>query len=248
MKEIVERMKEKIIIVLQMILFSCLILNFLCKATPQVVWQTLGTTTKNEKKVVVIDAGHGGIDPGKVGIHGELEKDINLEIALKCKEYLEQQQIEVIMTREQDGGLYRESDSNKKIVDMKNRVSIIEEKKPDLAVSIHQNSYSTENVSGPQVFYYRDSLQGKKMAQIMQNQLNETLMPQKSRVEKDNHTYYLLKKTSVPIVIVECGFLSNDREASLLASNNYQERVAWAIYLGILDSLKDIGTGGNTKS
>lgn len=237
--EIMGRMREKIIITLQMIVFFYLLLSFFCKAAPQ-VWQTFGTSTQNEQKVVVIDAGHGGIDPGKVGIHGELEKDINLQIALKCKDYLEQQQIEVIMTREHDQGLYREADSNKKIVDMKNRVSVIEEKKPSLAVSIHQNSYSTENVSGPQVFYYRDSLQGKKMAQIMQNQLNQILMPQKNRVEKDNHTYYLLKKTSVPLVIVECGFLSNDREASLLSGENYQERVAWAIYLGIIDYLRDM--------
>ena len=121
------RMREKIIITLQMIVFFYLLLSFFCKAAPQ-VWQTFGTSTQNEQKVVVIDAGHGGIDPGKVGIHGELEKDINLQIALKCKDYLEQQQIEVIMTREHDQGLYREADSNKKIVDMKNRVSVIEEK------------------------------------------------------------------------------------------------------------------------
>ncbi len=89
---------------------------------------------------IVIDAGHGGIDPGKVGINGALEKDINLAIALKLQKNLEQNGINTVMTRTDDGGLYEESDSNKKVRDMKNRLSIIEEAKPALAVSIHQNS------------------------------------------------------------------------------------------------------------
>ena len=103
---------------------------------------------QEEVTTVVIDAGHGGIDPGKVGINDALEKDINLSIAMKLKKYLEQQDIRVIMTRETDMGLYEESDSNKKVRDMKNRLAIMEKTAPALTISIHQNSYPEESVSG----------------------------------------------------------------------------------------------------
>lgn len=183
---------------------------------------------------VVIDAGHGGIDPGKVGVNDALEKDINLSIAMKLKKYLEQQDIRVIMTREKDMGLYEESDSNKKVRDMKNRLAIMEEIKPELVISIHQNSYPEESVSGMQVFYYETSTEGKQLAEIMQQTMIESLKPQKERTAKANDTYYLLKKTSAPIVIVECGFLSNHTEAKLLVSSDYQEKMAWAIHMGVL--------------
>lgn len=185
-------------------------------------------------KCVVIDAGHGGIDPGKVGINNALEKDINLAIAQKVKKYLEAQDIKVIMTREDDNGLYDDNDTNKKVCDMKERLRIIEEAAPKLAISIHQNSYPQEEVSGVQVFYYKDSLEGEKAAFIMQEQMIQTLQPNKERQAKENGSYYLLKKTSVPIMIVECGFLSNRNEAELLITDEYQNRVAWAIHLGIL--------------
>lgn len=183
---------------------------------------------------VVIDAGHGGIDPGKVGVNDALEKDINLSIAMKLKRYLEQQNIRVIMTREADMGLYEESDSNKKVRDMKNRLAIMEEIKPELVISIHQNSYPEEAVSGMQVFYYETSVEGKRLGEIMQQTMIESLKPQKERTAKANDTYYLLKKTSAPIVIVECGFLSNHTEAKLLVSSEYQEKMAWAIHMGVL--------------
>ena len=189
---------------------------------------------QEEVTTVVIDAGHGGIDPGKVGINDALEKDINLSIALKLKKYLEQQDIRVVMTRETDMGLYEESDSNKKVRDMKNRLAIMEEIKPELVISIHQNSYPEESVSGMQVFYYETSTEGKRLAEIMQQTMIVSLKPQKERTAKANDTYYLLKKTSAPIVIVECGFLSNRAEAELLVSSDYQEKMAWAIHMGVL--------------
>lgn len=193
---------------------------------------------QEDVKTVVIDAGHGGIDPGKVGINDALEKDINLSIALKVKRYLEQQDIRVVMTRENDDGLYEESDSNKKVQDMKNRLAIMEEAKPKLTVSIHQNSYPEESVSGMQVFYYETSTEGKALAEIMQQTMIDSLKPQKERAAKANDTYYLLKKTTVPIIIVECGFLSNSTEAELLCTDEYQERMAWAIHMGILRYLE----------
>lgn len=195
------------------------------------------TNTLNNTPTIVIDAGHGGIDPGKVGINGALEKDINLAIALKLEKLLKASGINIVMTRTEDKGLYSENDSNKKVQDMKNRLAIIEDAEPVLAVSIHQNSYPDESVSGVQVFYYSDSLKGKEAAEIMQKQMIKTLEPEKEREAKDNKTYYLLKKTSVPLLIIECAFMSNPKEANLLTQNDYQEKVAWSIYLGIMQSI-----------
>lgn len=193
--------------------------------------------SKSERPLVVIDAGHGGIDPGKVGVNRALEKDINLSIAKKVRRYLELADVEVLMTREGEEGLYRPEDTNKKVQDMKNRVTFIDSSEADLAVSIHQNSYSEEYVKGAQVFYYANSLQGKTMAEIMQKTLAETLDGENRRAAKANDSYYLLKKTQTPIMIVECGFLSNRGEADLLLNEDYQDRVAWAIHLGILRHL-----------
>lgn len=229
-------MSEKQSKIMGFVMSFLLILSMLivAKESAELV-NVLHMQEKTEKTTtVVIDAGHGGIDPGKVGINDALEKDINLSIALKVKKYLEQQDIKVVMTRETDEGLYEEKDSNKKVRDMKNRLAIIEETNPALAVSIHQNSYPEESVSGMQVFYYKDSQEGTKAAHLMQKTMIECLKPQKERVAKENGTYYLLKRTSVPIIIVECGFLSNPTEAELLTSSAYQEKAAWAIHMGIL--------------
>lgn len=187
-----------------------------------------------EKPCVVIDAGHGGIDPGKVGINGAPEKDINLQVALQVKKFLEANDIRVIMTRETDDGLYGEGDSNKKVQDMKRRVELIEEENPVIAVSIHQNSYPEEYVHGAQVFYYSGSGEGQRLAEEIQSQLVEKADPANKRQVKANDSYYLLKKTAVPIVIVECGFLSNQAEADKLCTGEYQEKLAWAIHMGIV--------------
>ncbi len=192
---------------------------------------------KAEKPCVVLDAGHGGIDPGKVGINNEDEKDINLQITLLVKKYLEANDIRVVLTREGDEGLYDSDVENKKVQDMKRRIELIEETDPAVTVSIHQNSYPEEYVHGAQVFYYETSAQGKLLAEMIQKQLVEKLDPENKRQVKANDSYYLLKKTKVPIVIVECGFLSNQKEAEKLCSPEYQERVAWAICMGILQYL-----------
>ena len=189
------------------------------------------------EKCVVIDAGHGGMDPGKIGINNMAEKDINLSIAWKVKKYLEFNDVRVVMTRESDQGLNDPDASNKKVQDMKRRLELIEDTDPDLAVSIHQNSYPEEYVHGAQVFFYADSPVGKQLAELLQAQLVEKADPDNTRQIKPNDSYYLLKKTSVPIVIVECGFLSNWEEAEKLCGEAYQEKIAWAICVGILQHL-----------
>ena len=187
---------------------------------------------------IVVDAGHGGFDSGKVGIGNILEKEINLAIARKVQENLEAAGIEVVMTRESDQGLYDENEENKKQQDMKKRCEMINESGADLAVSIHQNSYTEEYVCGPQVFYYETSQKGKELAQILQETLNEKLDIARPREIKADNTYYILKRTQIPTVIAECGFLSNTEEAEKLTSEEYQEQVAEAVCEGILQYLK----------
>ena len=194
-------------------------------------------TEATDQKVVVVDAGHGGRDPGKVGVDGCLEKDLNLEIAKKVQAILEQQDIKVIMIRDTDKGLYEEQTSNKKVQDMKNRCALINETEPDCVVSIHQNSYHEEYVSGAQVFYYSSSAEGKALAEALQSELVSYADPENHRQAKANDSYYLLKKTEAPIAIVECGFLSNWEEAAKLQDDGYQSRVAWAVSMGILTYL-----------
>ena len=190
------------------------------------------------KRTVVLDSGHGGFDPGKESSDGILEKHINLAIAERLKELLEKEGIRVVMTRTDDNGLYTESDSNKKIADMKKRCAIIDAAKADIVVSIHQNSYHEENVFGAQVFYYQTSTEGEKAAGIIQDALQK-VNPDNTKKIKANNTYYILKKTEVPTVIVECGFLSNYKEAQKLVTEDYQKSVAEAVAEGILSYIKE---------
>lgn len=196
-----------------------------------------GSTSAGKRRTVVIDAGHGGIDPGKVGVNQVLEKDINLEIAEKLKSFLEAADVEVVLTREGDEGLYEATDGNKKIADMKARCQTIEESGADIVVSIHQNSYHEETVRGPQVFYYTHSEEGKELAESVQASFDGLLGEQNTRTAKGNADYYLFLHVKQPIVIVECGFLSNQEEAEKLADPIYQEKVAWVIHLGVLKYL-----------
>ena len=188
-----------------------------------------------QSKTVVIDVGHGGIDSGKVSEDGILEKDVNLVIAKKLAQLLEQEDIEVTLTREDDRGLYRDSDQNKKTTDLRNRCKMIEDINPICTVSIHQNSYPSPEVRGAQVFYYRHSTQAQKLAQLIQESIRERVDPDNTRQEKPNDSYYMLKRSTSPTVIVECGFLSCPKEAQLLTEEDYQNKLAWAIHMAVLN-------------
>lgn len=193
--------------------------------------------TGKKKPVVILDAGHGGNDSGKISVDGSFEKDINLKIVMRLKAYLEASDVEVVLTRENDAGLYEESDSKKKMADMKKRCQIINDTNPDLTVSIHQNSYHQEEIYGGQVFYYKGSEKGKNLAEILQKRFDYVLGERNTRLAKANDNYYLLLHVKTPIVIAECGFLSNWKESALLNSEEYQDRVAWTIHMGILQYL-----------
>lgn len=193
---------------------------------------------KSEKQTVVLDPGHGASDSGKVGVNGALEKDINLAIAKMVKKELEKKDICVVMTRKKDECLASDPSGNQKIQDMRARVELINKTKPKIAVSIHQNSFHQSNVKGAQVFYFIHSVEGEKHAAIMQEILRGVDVGNTKQPKADD-TYYLLKKTEVPLLIVECGFLSNPEEAEKLSEEEYQKQMAKAIAEGILACLQD---------
>ena len=194
----------------------------------------------SQKPTIVVDCGHGGVDPGKGGGNGSYEKDINLAIGMFLKEALEKKKCEVIMTRESDTGLYQDTDSNKKIADLRKRVELMNQDNVDLVVSIHQNSFSGASSKGAQVFYQTGSASGEAFAKMLQAQLASSLDSNNHRQAKGNADYYLLKNTKPTAVIVECGFLSNSEEAQKLCDKTYQRQVAWAIAQGTLQYIESL--------
>ena len=198
----------------------------------QAAMAAINKTAPGSKAIIAIDAGHGGFDPGKVGTRDTLEKDINLAIALKVEKLLTDSGYTVYMTRTEDVALAEEGAGRKKMSDLVNRVKAIADSGADLAVSIHQNSYSA-GTKGAQVFYYKNSEQGKILAGSLQDAVREVIGDGNKRVEKGNDTYYMLKKVSCPFAIVECGFLSNPEEEALLGEESYQEKMAAGICEGI---------------
>ena len=194
--------------------------------------------TSDDKSItIVIDPGHGGPDPGKISPSGILEKDINLQISSTLKTLLKNRGYNVIMTRYDDNDLSSENSKHTKVDDLAKRVSIMSQDDVSLVVSIHQNSYTQESVKGPQVFYYKDSAEGKKLAASIQEAFDLVIGDENTRTIKPNGEYYLLVHSPMPLVICECGFLSNWEEAKLLATPTYQKSIAKAICQGILEYL-----------
>lgn len=225
--------------ILKLVMLGIMMFSMFVVAREGAVYVNSVQVENKKNTCIVIDVGHGGSDPGKVGVGGQLEKDINLKIAQMLKQFLQAEGITVVMTREGDEGLYDENASNKKVQDMKKRLEMIESADPVLVVSIHQNSYHQEYVKGAQVFYYETSESSRRLAGTLQEQLR-ILDPENNRKPKGNDSYFLLKKTSKPIVIVECGFLSNYEEAEKLSSDLYQEKLAWNIHMGIMKYLNGV--------
>ena len=184
-------------------------------------------------KTIVIDAGHGGQDGGVVGASGVKESEINLAIAIKLKKCLISGGYNVVMTRESDTGLYGNVSTGKKLADMKKRKSIINQARPTLMVSIHQNYYPSSYVKGAQVFYAPDG-KSKDEAEHTQRILNRMLGCKREAMKGD---YYVLQCSQYPSLLIECGFVSNPDEEKKLVSASYQEEVAYAIYTAICFSL-----------
>lgn len=192
---------------------------------------------------IVVDAGHGEPDGGAVGPAGVAEQAINLTIARFLQEQLEKAGIEVVMTRTEAEGIYDTGLSTvreKKRSDLFNREKVMNDSGADLFVSVHLNKFSQSKYSGPQVFYSPNKAESEQAAKCIQNSLISTLAPPSEReIKKSTDDIYLLKQAKIPAVLVECGFLSNPQEEALLLQEEYQKKVALAMYQGIISYLTE---------
>lgn len=192
----------------------------------------------NEKspKIILLDPGHGGLDGGAVSPTGTIEKDINLNISIKLKNQLEKKGFKVVMTREEDKGLYSEGGTvrEKKREDLSNRSKMIIESDCDIFVSIHLNMFPQKRYYGSQV-WYADNDASKKLANIIQCNFKAYLDNTNNRIEKPaKDDYRVLRNVGeIPAVLVECGFLSNEIEESKLKTDIYQEKIAQISALSI---------------
>ncbi len=201
--------------------------------------ETIDATGKEQvKKIkVLIDPGHGGIDQGASGSLGIGEAPLTLAISEKLMQFLEGSGFDVEMTRYEDEGLYSlksKTIREKKNEDLANRVKMINETEADLTVSIHLNAFPQRQYYGAHVFYQNNSMTGKIAAEILQDSLKNILDKDNKRVPQVKKDIKIMDDTEVPVILIECGFLSNAAEEKKLMSDNYQEKVAWAIYAGLL--------------
>lgn len=194
-----------------------------------------------QNKTVIIDAGHGGIDGGTSAPDGTVEKNLNLQISVKINDILSSMGIKTVMTRTDDEDLSEDNASTirqKKVSDIKNRLSIINETEDAVFVSIHQNHFTQEKYSGAQVFYSKNNPQSQSLAEKIRFQLITVLQPENTReIKPSGSEIYLLHHAKAPAVMVECGFLSNYNETQLLKNEQYQQKLAFTIAMGIVDLL-----------
>ena len=196
------------------------------------------TSTPVSGKTIVIDAGHGVPDEGAQSSTGTTEAETNLKISLKVQNLLEQSGCTVILTRSDENAIY-DVDSNtlkqKKISDIRNRVKIGNESSADIFVSIHLNKIPQQQYYGWQCFYKEGNEQSNKLAKSIQENLNKSMQKENNRVAMRIDNIYIIKHVEIPTSIVECGFLSNPEEEKQLLDDNYQNRLAWGIYSGIIN-------------
>ena len=196
-------------------------------------------------KTIILDAGHGGIDPGSMTDDESIkEKDFNLKITKKVKELLEASGAAVILTRNDDTSLYKEEDGKtirqKYNENLRNRKKIIKESSADMFVSIHLNKFpQSSKYYGAQTFYPSGKEEDKQLATYIQSELKRVVDNTNNREIKPNNDIYLIKDNEIPSTLIECGFLSNEKEAKLLNNEEYQDQIAWAIYVGIQKYFSD---------
>lgn len=194
--------------------------------------------TPVSSKTIIVDAGHGGEDGGAVSDNGVSEAEINLKIALKLQQLLEQSGSNVVLTRSDDNAIYdvdKKTLREKKNSDIRNRVKIGNGSSADIFVSIHLNKIPENQYYGWQTFFKDGNEDGKRLATCIQNNLNETMQKENKRTPLKINNVYIIKHVEIPTVIVECGFLSNSEEEKQLQQEEYQTKLAWGIYNGIME-------------
>ena len=220
------------LIIVCSIFYSGLLKNVLFLSEPV-------SSTPVANHVIILDAGHGLPDGGAVSNDGKIiESDINLNIVLKLQNLLESSGCHVILTRSDENGIYEADEKtikNKKISDMKNRVKIGNEANAELFLSIHINKLPQSQYYGWQTFYKSKDDISKKIAQSIQTNLNNFIRKENNRQIKTIPPIYLSKHVKIPLVLVECGFISNQEESKLLQTDSYQNILAWGIYMGLLE-------------
>ncbi|MGI5848723.1 MAG: N-acetylmuramoyl-L-alanine amidase [Christensenellales bacterium] len=205
------------------VLFAAILVITLLLGIPETV-QVMG----QKKGVIVIDAGHGGFDGGAIGRLTDVREDVlNLCIAKKLQRLLAADGYTVIMTREDQNAVARTKKG-----DMNRRKEIIVNADADIVISIHMNKFKDSSASGPIVFYSEESIDGAKLASLVQQQLNTALNPPRPRTFRPEN-YFILRIGDASCILVECGFLSNEREERLLQTKDYQDKCANAIYRGV---------------
>ena len=189
-------------------------------------------------KTIVLDAGHGLPDQGAESVEGITEASINLKITKKVQSLLEQSGCNVVLTRSDENGIY-DLNSNtireKKVSDIKNRVKIGNESSADAFVSIHLNKIPQSQYYGWQTFFKANNKESEELAKSVQEELNSSIQKENKREALKITGKYIIEHVEVPITIIECGFLSNQEEKQLLQQDEYQDRLAWGIYNGIMD-------------
>lgn len=199
-------------------------------------------TQKNDNSprnnyTIVIDAGHGGPDPGSIGYKTKVyESEINLKISKMLQLKLEEAGINTVLTRSSSDALAEGRGRAFKKRDMEMRRDIIKESRPNMVISVHQNSFTNHSLHGAQVFYDKTSEISKNIAESIQTEFQKNLDHANKSISPGD--YYMLKCTTAPSVIVECGFLSNETEEKLLQTNEYQQKIVDSIYLGIINFLQ----------
>ena len=221
---------------LSLLCFSALLLVFF--EDDSNISVTTASTVK-ENITVVIDAGHGGVDGGTQSADGTLEKDLNLEISFKLKSLLEFLGYNTVMLRENDELIYTEgcnSIREKKVSDQRNRLDIVRGQSNCIYVSIHQNYFTEEKYSGAQVFYSPNNELSKELAQNIQDSVVALIQNENNRkIKKSGSEIFMLDNIETPAVMVECGFMSNKKEAELLKNEDYQKKLVIAIAKGICE-------------
>lgn len=193
-----------------------------------------------ERPVIVLDAGHGGLDSGAVGKNGTLEKDVNLSIVRILRDMLELSGFEVVLTRSEDISIYDagvEGIRNQKLSDMDNRLEIIQSYPDSIFLCIHQNNYTDPKYFGGQMFYNNNNPDNRTLAQIMQNRFAELQPGNDREIKLSGDELFLLKSNPNPSLMIECGFLSNPDEEARLSTWEYQQQVAFTIYGGVMEFL-----------
>ncbi len=195
--------------------------------------------SQNQNITIIIDPGHGGEDPGACA-NGLIEKNLNLDIAITLKELLNSNGYSVVMTRESDRLLYNQNEqNNKKYFDIRNRAKFAEGFENSVFISIHMNKFSLENCKGLQTFYSPNSENSEVLAEKIQNSSYILQSYNDRKIKTSNGDIYLLDNLKMPAVLVECGFLSNKKEAELLSDDVYLLNLTTSIYCGIVEYLEN---------